>query len=241
MLRTKTHYVLVNIRKRFHGSPQELPWKLVQYVKRCTSPILPRYYSGRPLICCRRSPHLQPDNWEEETRFDGPEHWGMEERWKSLFPETGFKTKSSGGISDSSSAGDSDGGRTRKKGTRKVTVDITEEEEGDDPVSLLSGEDTDQLANFKQPRRAVRRAVPETAPEDPEEEWPVPSYRRPKAKKTAISCGSINATSTGRAPRDEEATTGQRRWRTQPRSTEPASSSRAGRRGEWRDTGNGIF
>ncbi|CAN0058527.1 unnamed protein product [Ectocarpus fasciculatus] len=166
----------------------------------------------------------------------------MEERWKSLFPKTGSKTKSSGGISDdSSSAGDSDGGKTRGKGTRKANpkamVDIAEEDDST-AVSLLSGEDTGQLANSKQQAsRAAGRTVPETAPpEDPQEEWPFPSssssYRRPKAKKTAISSStsSINARSSGKAPWDGEPTTGQRRWRTQARSTEPASSSRAGRR-----------
>ncbi|CAM9726744.1 unnamed protein product, partial [Ectocarpus sp. 6 AP-2014] len=170
-----------------------------------------------------------PDNWQEDTRFDGPEHWGMEKRWKSLFPKTGFKTKSGGGIVDTSR--DKDGGRSRAKGTRNATVDMTAE--GDDDTvtcSLQSGDD--HFANFKQPSRAARRTVPETAPEDPEEKMPLPSYRRPNAKTTATSGSSINTSSIGKVPlyEDEEPTTGQRRWRIQPRSTEPASSSRAGSR-----------
>ncbi|CAN0562875.1 unnamed protein product, partial [Ectocarpus sp. 12 AP-2014] len=174
-----------------------------------------------------------PDNWQEDTRFDGPEHWGMEEQWKSLFPKTGFETKSSGGSGDSR---DEDGGRTRVKGTSKATVDMMDmTAEGDDDTvtcSLQSGDDTDHFSNFQQPSRAVRRTVLETAPEDPEEEIPLPSYRRPKAKTTATSSSSISTSFIGEAPldEDEEPTTGQRRWTIQLRSTEPASSSRAGRR-----------
>lgn len=164
----------------------------------------------------------------------------MEERWKSLFPKTGFETKSSGG----NGAGDKDGGRTRAKGTRKATVDMTAE--GDDDTvtcSLQSGDDTDHFANFKQASRAARRTVPETAPEDPEEEMPLPSFWRPQTKTTATSSSSINTSSIAKAPldEDEEPTTGQRRWRIQPRSTEPASSSRAGSRGESRDTGKVLL
>ncbi|CAM9713595.1 unnamed protein product [Ectocarpus sp. 4 AP-2014] len=173
--------------------------------------------------------HKLPDNWQEDTRFDGPEHWGMEERWKSLFPKTGFKTKSSGGIGDSSR--DKDGGRTRAKGTSKATVDMMDmTAEGDDDAvtcSLQSGDDTDHFANFKQPSRAARRTVPETAPEDPEEEMPLSSNRRPNANNTENSGSSVNTSSVGKAPWDEEPTKGQRRWRIQPKSTEPASSSRA--------------
>lgn len=32
---------------------------------------------------------MKPLNWEEETRFDGPEHWGGDPRWKHLFPKSG--------------------------------------------------------------------------------------------------------------------------------------------------------
>ncbi|CAM9770584.1 unnamed protein product, partial [Laminaria digitata] len=40
------------------------------------------YVRHEPIMTARALPR----NWKEDTRFDGPEHWGMDARWKELFP-----------------------------------------------------------------------------------------------------------------------------------------------------------
>lgn len=41
-------------------------------------------HAAADLLFCLLS--SQAKDWEETTRFDGSEHWGIDARWKSLFP-----------------------------------------------------------------------------------------------------------------------------------------------------------
>eukprot|EP00903_Cladosiphon_okamuranus_P013571 g12641.t1 len=177
-----------------------------------------------------------PDNWDEDTRFDGPEHWGMDERWKGLFPKRGIRADDD---VDDSSGSDSDSNSRRGSGSFKGshgdriiraedTVDISkddddrEDEDDDDDFDPLGsqgdGHDGFDATSLRIGEAGSRMNIPDTAPAqlyDKRDQSSRPS------NSTSVRCGSG---SSSRRVRREEAEATVRRWRHGVKDTEPAAS-----------------
>ena len=187
----------------------------------------------------------QPHNWDEDTRFDGPEHWGMEQRWKSLFPKSGVRVDDSSD-SDSSSSRRRDSLEEsdvddiiRVKDTVDISKDDDDDDEDDDALGASSSEgDSHDATSLRIGVARNRENIRDTAPAPPDDERHrrISSSSRP-SHGTNLGGSSGGGSSSSSKARREEAKATARRWRHGTKGTEPASSCSSrvgvGRRGEW--------
>eukprot|EP00752_Nemacystus_decipiens_P009099 g8123.t2 len=206
-----------------------------------------------------------PDNWEEDTRFDGPEHWGMEKRWKHLFPKRGTRVDDSSD-SDSSTGSDSDSDSLGESGSEsesdgilraKDTVDISKDDDDDDDDDF-AGEDEDDEDFFGASNSegdshdatslrigvaGTRKKIEMPGTTDEREVAVNSSSKRPSKSTNMSGSGSFSGSSKARR---EQAKATARRWRHGTRDTEPASSCSArvgagvGRRGPRTESGTPV-
>lgn len=171
----------------------------------------------------------QPENWDQDTRFDGREHWGMDPRWKDLFPKRGTRLVSDDSSrNDSSGSEESDGGEAIcAKGT-KLTVDITQDDDEDNDAGYhsSSGWNSDGDGGGRDATCTrldlSRRRIPETAPPA----FPLMLGKNSSRSKNATATTGGSSSGSKRKERRDEAHFAARMWRQGNRITDPASSSR---------------